>query len=228
VGRSLDEPDQSLAALVELAARYDVTIMVGTASVRADDPTTVHNTAVLASGSGVLGAYDKLHVGVLTMPDGTEVNEAQWFSAGAEIPVWDTEFGVLGPQICYDSSFPEISRVQSVNGAEILLNITASATGFETAWEHNRWVRAHENSAYYVTCSIVGTQKGDRFFGRSAVVDPSGTVLVEAKDGVEDLVVADLDHSESARWRVRMNTLLARRPEAYADVVRSNLTEVGR
>jgi predicted amidohydrolase len=79
-----------------------------------------------------------------------------------------------------------------------------------------------------VTCSIVGEQKGDRFFGRSAVVDPEGTTIVEAKDGVEDLVVAEIDPEESARWRLRMNTMQARRPEAYGDVVKSNKIEVTR
>jgi predicted amidohydrolase len=222
----LDEPDETLAALVALTAEYGVSVMVGTASVRRDEPGTVHNTAVLAGPAGVVATYDKLHVGILTMPDGTEVNEARWFTAGSTIPIWDTSFGVVGPQICYDSHFPEISRVQSINGAEILLNITASATGFEKAWEHNRAARAIENSAWYVTCSIVGEQKGDRFFGRSAVVDPEGTTIVEAKDGVEDLVVAEIDPEESARWRLRMNTMRARRPEAYGDVVKSNKIEV--
>ena len=224
----LDEPDQTLTALVALAAKYDVHVMIGTASVRNDDPLTVHNTAVLAGPTGILATYDKLHVGVLTMPDGTVVNEAEWFTAGSTIPIWDSTFGILGPQICYDSHFPEISRVQSINGAQILLNITASATGFEKSWEHNRAVRANENSAWYVTCSIVGVQKGDRFFGRSAVIDPAGNTVVEAKDGVEDLVFADIDPEESARWRLRMNTMRARRPEAYGDVVKSNKSEVSR
>ena len=96
------------------------------------------------------------------------------------------------------------------------MNITASMTGFEHAWEHNRATRAIENSAWYVTCSIVGVQKGERYFGRSAVVDPSGHVVVEAADGAEDLVVADIDTDIAAQLRRRMHTAFSRHPQAYA------------
>jgi predicted amidohydrolase len=216
----LDEPDDNVIALAEICARHGVHIMVGSASVRSDAPDTVHNTALLVAADGLVAAYDKLHVGVMTMPDGTEINEARWFSPGSSVQVWDTEFGVVGPQICYDLSFPELSRAQALHGADVLLNITASAVGFETSLEHGRFARAYENGAWYVTCSIVGQQKDDRFFGRSAVVHPSGRTIVEAKEGVEDVVVADIDPTEAGRWRTRMGHLRARRETAYATVVR--------
>jgi predicted amidohydrolase len=181
----------------------------------------VHNTAVLVNGDGVVGTYDKLHVAKLTKPDGEEANETRWFQAGLEAPVWRTDFGTVGPQICYDSSFPELSRVQSLNGAELLLNITASASGFEHVWEHFRFARAYENAAWYVACSVVGEQRGDRFFGRSAIIDPNGETIAEGKDGEEDLVIADIDPGRSTLWRERMNPLRARRPDAYADITRS-------
>jgi predicted amidohydrolase len=220
----LDEHDETLDEVVELSARHGVHLMIGAATVRAGAPSVVHNSAILVGPTGVLATYDKLHVGVMTMPDGTEIDEARWFSPGSEVQVWETEFGTLGPQICYDLSFPEISRLQSVNGAEVLVNISASAAGFEESLHHTRLVRARENAAWYVVCSIVGEQKDDRFFGRSSVVHPSGELIVEAADGVEDLVVADINPAESAGWRARMNHLRARRPEAYSKVTRPVVT----
>ena len=212
-------PDATLIGVSEIAQSHGVHIMVGTATHSPSRPGVVHNTAVLVNGDGLLASYNKLHVARLVAPNGEEVNEFAFFSPGNEAPVWQTDFGVIGPQICYDSSFPELSRTQSLKGAEVLLNITASATGFESHWEHMRAVRAFENSAWYVACSVVGEQNGDRYFGRSAVIDPFGRTIVEAKDGEEDLVLADIDPDESARWRERMNTMAARRPDVYEDVM---------
>ncbi len=217
----LDAPDETLDAVIKLAGRHGLHIMIGTATHSLTQPGVVHNTAVLVNGGGVVGTYNKLHVAKLTKPDGEEANETRWFRAGLEAPVWRTDFGIVGPQICYDSSFPELSRVQSLNGAELLLNITASASGFEHVWEHFRFARAYENAAWYVACSIVGEQRGDRFFGRSAIIDPNGETIAEGKDGEEDLVIADIDPGRSTLWRERMNPLRARRPDAYADITRS-------
>jgi len=218
----LDGPDETLGAVVAMAGSHNVHIMIGTATRSPTRPGVIHNTAVLANANGIVATYNKLHVARLTLPDGQEANEARWFSSGGEAPVWHTDFGLIGPQICYDSSFPELSRVQSLDGAEILLNITASAWGFEHVWEHNRFARAYENAAWYVACSIVGEQRGDKFFGRSAVIDPNGTTVAEGKHGEEDLVIADIDPEQSAIWRARMNPLRARRPEAYSAITRPN------
>jgi predicted amidohydrolase len=215
----LTDTDPTLRTISDIAARNGVQIMVGTATRADETPTGVHNTAVLISGDGLVGYYHKLHVARITVPSGEVVDENIWFSAGSEAPVWSTDFGVIGPQICYDSSFPELSRTQSMKGAEVLLNITASATGFESKWAHMRATRAFENAAWYVACSVVGTQNGDRFFGRSAVVNPFGETVVEALDGEEDLVFADIDPDETLLWRARMNTMPARRPDAYGDVM---------
>ncbi|MCW2647059.1 MAG: Nitrilase/cyanide hydratase and apolipoprotein N-acyltransferase [Pseudonocardiales bacterium] len=219
----LDAGDPTVASLTATAARYGVHIMVGTATHSETAPGVVHNTAVLVSGDGLLNSYHKLHAARLVSPSGEEVNEFAYFSPGSQAPVWQTELGVFGPQICYDSSFPELSRTQSLKGAEVMLNITASATGFESQWEHLRAARAFENSGWYVACSVVGVQNGDRFFGRSAVIDPLGNTVAEGKDGDEDLVIADIDPDETVCWRSRMNTMSARRPDAYGEVM--NVTD---
>jgi predicted amidohydrolase len=224
----VDQPDPMVDRLADMARAHGVTLMMGTATMSPEPGEIPRNSAILVSGGGLLASYDKLHLGLIEI-DGTLYDESQQFSGGSTAPIWDTDkFGGLGPQICYDSHFPEISRVQALNGADVLLNVTASLTGFENAWEHNRATRAIENSAWYVTCSVVGTQKGERYFGRSAVVDPMGQVVVQGADGVEDLVVADIDTDVAAQLRSRMHMAFSRHPEAYADLVRTNAIEVSR
>lgn len=222
----LDDQDETLSVLTNLAATYDVQLIMGAATL-CSDTTRVRNTALLVGTSGVLGTYDKVHVAVRTDPDGTRHDEGRWFSAGSTIPVWPTErYGVLGPQICYDNHFPEGVRVQTVKGADVLLNISASAAGYEQVWNHLRAARAIENAAWFINCSVVGVQKDSRFFGRSAVIDPFGNVVVEARDGVEDLVIADIDTQIAADARRFRHTLGSRRPDTYFEMIRSNDNEV--
>jgi predicted amidohydrolase len=214
--------DPYVTQIVSLAAAHDITVLVGSGTHSLDGSNTIRNSALLVSPTGLLASYDKLHVARIATEDHAEINETQWFSPGTEAPVWDTErFGVIGPQVCYDCHFPEISRVQSLAGAEVLLNVAASIGGWEASWEHYRVMRAMENSAWYVICSIVGEQKGERYFGRSSVVNPAGEIVVQAADGIEDLVVADIEPSLSGEFRRRSFLEQTRRPQVYEDTLRT-------
>jgi len=84
----LDGHDETLSAVVALAGSHPVHIMIGTATHSPQRPGVIHNTAVLANGSGIVATYNKLHVARLTLPDGQEANEARWFSSGGQAPVF--------------------------------------------------------------------------------------------------------------------------------------------
>ncbi len=208
--------DPYVAQLTDLAAAHDITVLMGSATRPIDAPGSIRNSALLVAATGPQASYDKLHVARIATDGHDEINETRWFSPGTAAPVWATErFGVIGPQVCYDCHFPEISRVQSLAGAEVLLNVSASIAGWEDSWEHYRATRAIENSAWYVICSIVGEQKGERYFGRSSVVNPAGKLVVEAAAGAEDLVFADIEPSRSGDFRSGSFLDQTRRPLVY-------------
>lgn len=214
--------DPYVSQLASIAAAHDITVLMGSATRAADGSDTIRNSALLVSPAGLLASYDKLHVAHIVNEDHDQINETRWFSPGTEAPVWETErFGVIGPQVCYDCHFPEISRVQSLAGAEVLLNVAASIAGWETSWEHYRATRAIENSSWYVICSIVGEQKGEGYFGRSSVVSPTGELVVEAAEGTEDLVFADIEPSLAGEFRRGMFLDQTRRPAVYEETLRS-------
>lgn len=218
----IDEDDAALQAVVDLAARHSVHLVVGSATIRGGAPDTVYNSSLLVAPTGLIASYDKTHLAYVTEPDGTLHDESAIVGAGNELPVWATsQFGTLGPQVCYDNHFAEASRVQAVLGAEVILNISASNAGFERAWFHLRAARAIENAAWFINCSVVGEQKGERYFGRSAIVDPTGDLIVEAADGVEDIVLGDIDLGRVRAARKMMNTLGSRRPDLYEAVVQA-------
>lgn len=74
----------------------------------------VFNTAPLFDRTGrLVGTYSKTHLYEPELDDGV--------SPGTELPVFDTDFGKLGMTICYDSWFPEVTRLLAYKGAELVV-----------------------------------------------------------------------------------------------------------
>ena len=84
------------------------------------------------------------------------------------LPVFTTDFGKIGILICWDSAFPEVSRILALKGAEILFcPIWGDVRGTES-WKITARSRAMDNGVYFVT-SI--------FDGHSLIVNPAGDIL---------------------------------------------------
>ncbi len=74
----------------------------------------VFNTAPLFDRAGrLVGTYSKTHLYEPELDDGA--------SPGTELPVFQTDFGKLGIMICYDSWFPEVTRLLAYKGAELVV-----------------------------------------------------------------------------------------------------------
>jgi predicted amidohydrolase len=210
----IEPPDRHVQSLVSAAAENGVHIIMGMGTFGAVVPGDVYNTALVVGPDGVVGAYRKTHVAGFPYSEGV-AKERCFYSPGRDLPVFDTPLGRLGVHICYDMSFPEVARVQALKGADLLINVSASAGGFEEFWEHGLFIRAVENCSWYMVCSVVGMQRGDRLFGGSRVVDPSGRVVAAGKFDEEDFVVADVDLSLTRAARSTSHNFSIRQPEIY-------------
>jgi len=137
----------------------------------------VYNTAVLLSSEGrLLGKYRKV-----CLPHG-EVEKG--VAPGADYPVFDTKFGKVGLMVCYDGFYPEVARALTANGAEV---IAWPVWGCDPLLAR---ARACENRIYVVS-STFSDPKRDWMI--SAVIDPAGKVLAQAKENGGVVVVeADL------------------------------------
>ncbi len=136
----------------------------------------VHNTAVLLSSEGkLLGRYRKV-----CLPHG-EVEKG--VAPGADYPVFDTKFGKVGLMICYDGFYPEVARALTANGAEV---IAWPVWGCDPLLAR---ARACENRVYVVSSTFTDP-KNDWMI--SAVIDPSGKVLAQAKES-GSIVVSEVD-----------------------------------
>ena len=88
----------------------------------------------------------------------TRFENEQWFiSRGLEIKTFDTEFGKVAINICYDSEFPHYARKQAEQGAKLILapSCTDTLAGYHRV-RIGCQARALENQCYVVQASLVG------------------------------------------------------------------------
>jgi predicted amidohydrolase len=215
---ALDPDGPEIRRLVALAG--DMVICAGYCE--ADGPVR-YNSVVCVTGDGVLGNHRKVH---------QPLSEDALFTAGSGFTAFNTPVGRLGMMICYDKAFPESARALALDGAQIVVCVSAwpaSRTNPDPDLAHDRWTRrfdlfdrarALENQVVWVSANQSGTFGALRFVGSAKIVDPGGEVL--ARTGVPGgVAVAEVDVClalENARRS--MGHLRDRRPEAYAVPVR--------
>jgi predicted amidohydrolase len=200
-------PGPATEALGELARRYRMMIIV---SIPEWEGSLFHNTAVIIGKDGrLIGRYRKTH-----LPQ-NEVEQGS--TPGATLPVFDTEIGRIGVQICYDHFFPEVARTLALKGAEIIFT-PIWGDGRTDGAAYDAVARALDNSVYYVTST---------FGERSLIIDPRGTILADSA-GTPGVAFADIDLDAPIyeRWlsvtgeaEFRSLWPKERRPELYGTVV---------
>jgi len=142
-------------------------------------------------------------------------------------PVARTEIGNLGCAICYDWIFPEAIRQLALNGAEVLIRVSAYMDPWGATTPMDWWTvvnrcRALENMAYVVAANQGASLRHYGPFswpGGSMVVDYDGRILAQADPGPgEKIVVAEIDVGalrEARQRRLGHNPLAHLRREAY-------------
>ena len=174
-------------------------------------PGVVYNAAVLLSGDGeVLGSFSKVHL---------VLSERLYFRAGDELPVFETDFGKIGIMICYDSGFPELSRILALQGAEIAFAPSAFRRADKHMWDIYFKSRALENTFFVAATNRVGQEADLAFFGNANVHNPDGRPVAEAPEDEENLLVADVDLNEVQTLRGKIPFLRDRRPELYGALI---------
>lgn len=197
-------PGPTTELLAEKAREHQIWIHGGSISEVNPHGVRTYNTTVLINPAGELVArYSKLHNFDMTLPDGSSVRESDRKEPGKEIVTVETELGHLGFAICYDMRFPELFRLMTLQGAQIIFlpaNFTMP-TG-KDHWEPILRARAIENGCYLIAPNQVGVKEKFVAYGNSMIVDPWGTVIARASDkpGVI-LAEIDLDYLDDVRRR---------------------------
>ena len=177
--------------LQEAARALGVHLVWGTYE-RGPERGVVHNSSVLIGRDGeVTGVYRKTH------PFCTEiVTRGGWVTPGDEVCVVETDLGRIGMAICFDGDFPELWRIQAVQGAEVIARPSALLRSADIAEMTSR-ARAYDNHVYVVAANSTGTDPaGVHYFGNSHVVTPTSHTVARAASH-ECWISARLDPAEA-------------------------------
>jgi len=215
-------PDGPTTKLMQkYAKKYDMVIVVPI--YEADDVTGVYyNTAAVIDADGeYLGKYRKTHI-----PQVSGFWEKFFFKPGkSNWPVFKTKYCKLGVYICYDRHFPEGWRALALNGAEYIVNPSATVAGLsEYLWKLEQPASAAANGCYIGAINRIGREQPwdiGEFYGQSYFVNPRGQIEKEASRDQDELLIHDLDMSMVKEVRNLWQFFRDRRPDAYGKLTES-------
>lgn len=179
----------------KLSISYNINIVAGSMPEIRDN--NLYNVGYLCKRDGTIERYEKLHV----TPDEARLWGMQ---GGNELRVFDTDCGKIGILICYDSEFPELSRLLADEGMDILFVpfLTDTQNGYSRV-RNCAQARAIENECYVAIAGSVGNLPNvhnmDIQFAQSMVFTPcdfafpTNGIKAEATPNTEMILLADVD-----------------------------------
>eukprot|EP00923_Selenidium_pygospionis_P031930 GHVN01056436.1.p1 GENE.GHVN01056436.1~~GHVN01056436.1.p1 ORF type:complete len:472 (-),score=61.13 GHVN01056436.1:942-2357(-) len=207
-----DERGESTQLIIRKAKQWGMVIVSPILERDVDRQGVIWNTVVLVNNRGeVLGKHRKNHI-----PRVGDFNEASYYLEGdTGHPVFETDFGRIGVNICYGRHHPMNWMGFAMNGAEIIFNPSATVSGLsEHLWPIEARNAAVANNVFTAAINRVGTEtfpneftsgNGEpahhdfgHFYGSSYISGPSGCRtggLSRLKDGllVTDIDLADIE-----------------------------------
>jgi predicted amidohydrolase/ribosomal protein S18 acetylase RimI-like enzyme len=187
--------DQLRNKFTEFAVYYNINIITGSMPLYEDGK--LYNVAYLCRRDGTWESQYKIHI---------TPNEAHHWGmvGGNELKIFDTDRGRIGILICYDVEFPELPRLLSDQGMEILF--VPFLTDTQNGYNRVRFcaqARAIENECYVAIAGSVGNlpkvNNMDIQYAQSAVFSPSdfpfptNATVSEATPNAELTLIADVN-----------------------------------
>ncbi len=194
----------SVQAWMAFAATHQVYLVAGLNEI---DGRQLFNTAVLLGPDGLIGKYRKAHLWNL---------EKLWFTPGnLGFPVFETPIGRIGLLICWDIWFPEVPRILSQQGADIICSLNnwvwAPPPLFDEAGKcmasYLTMTAAHVNNVFIAAASRIGEERDARYLGCSLIAGTNGWPIGKvASADHQEILFADIDLT-SARSAPIWNSL---------------------
>ncbi|MGZ7040073.1 MAG: apolipoprotein N-acyltransferase, partial [Thermoanaerobaculia bacterium] len=193
-------------AIESTSANSGADIILGSVAEDPAQPNKIWNAAFLVSAGRTIGHYDKIRL----VPFGEYVplRKMLFFAEKLVHAVGEFEFGTndrplrglfaYGPAICYEIVYPQITRTQVRNGADILITITNDAwyDGTFAPRQHlnQARLRAIEDDRWLLRAGTTGI---------SALIDPTGRILREIPMGQQGIIYARVQPRRSMTPYVR-------------------------
>lgn len=164
--------DEICKLLGQKARQYGYWLVAGLAVPEKNGALT--NSGIVFDPSGnQCGRYDKTFLWHF---------DNNWFEPGQTFPVFETPFVNFGILICADGRQPEIARSLKINGAELIVDLTAWVSHgsnlsdlYTPQCEYIMPVRAFENGVWVAAADKWGTENESIIYaGRSCIINPAG------------------------------------------------------
>jgi omega-amidase len=117
--------------------------------------------------------YQKIHPFTLG-------GESANYGAGKNIALFSWQDFQVAPFVCYDLRFPEIFRIATAKGAQILVVIANWPIAREEHWMTLLRARAIENLCYVVGVNRCGKDPKLTYSGRTQIIGPKGGIIADA------------------------------------------------
>ncbi|GAA5505664.1 GNAT family N-acetyltransferase [Novipirellula caenicola] len=198
-----DFTPQYLDLFTELSVKYDINVIGGSQFVIENG--TLYNVAYLFRRDGSIGKQYKIHI---------TPSERKWWGVnpGKSVEVFETDCGPIAIQICYDIEFPELTRIATQKGAQIIF------VPFNTDTRHGylrvrycAQARCIENHLYVAISGCTGNlpfvENSDIHYAQSGIYTPADVefardgIAAECNPNVETVIIHDLDFEQLRRHR---------------------------
>ena len=210
----------SMQAWLDFARKHQVYLAAGLAE---RDGVQLFDSAVLVGPGGFIGKYRKAHLWN---------REKLWFTPGnLGFPVFDTPIGRIGLLICWDIWFPEVPRLLSLQGADIICSLNnwiwTPPPLFDDSGKcmasYLTMTAAHANNVFIAAANRIGEEQGERYLGCSLITGTNGWPIGNVASADEQTIIyADIDLT-SARSAPIWNSLNDLHRDRRIDVYESML-----
>jgi predicted amidohydrolase len=219
-----NQRDRFVEMMSGLAKKKNIYIVGGTIPVFDSEKEKIRNECYIFSPNGSVGMQGKLHM--------TRFEREEWkVSAHDELKVFETDFGLMGVNICYDVEFPELARSLAQKGVNIL--VVPSCTDDRQGFLRVRYcaqARAIENQMYVIHSGTVGSLPNlpaiSLNYGQASIITPSDFsfsrdgVMAEGIPNQETMVIGELNLKTIEETRSNGTVLPLLDSERTKDLIR--------
>ncbi|MEZ5930962.1 MAG: carbon-nitrogen hydrolase family protein [Alphaproteobacteria bacterium] len=181
-------PNDDETAFREKAERHGIWLIPGSMFERTEDERVYNTSLVIAPSGDVVTRYRKMF---------PFYPYEQGVAPGTELCIFDVpEVGRFGLSICYDIWFPETTRALTSAGVEVLLHPVLTGT-----IDRDIELSIARATAAQFQCYVFDVNGlGAGGVGRSTVIDPAGSVIIET-GGQEEYLALEIDLDMVRRQR---------------------------
>jgi predicted amidohydrolase len=142
----------------------------------------LYNSAAVFREGEYITTYRKIHL---------FLDEVDWFKPGKDEPPIIEYHGVqFGVMICFDWIFPEMARVLSLKGAQVILHPANLVLPY---CQDAMVTRSIENRVFTATANRVGIEREVSFSGLSQVTDIKGNRIAKMDGASIGVISVDID-----------------------------------